>query len=76
MSTLDLSFPLFATQPVPADHGYLLYAALSDALPLLHQKDGVAIHPIRGLSVGGGEMQLNERSRCSEGDRKGAFDVP
>ena len=31
--TIDLSFPIIATQPIPADHGYHLYAALSNTLP-------------------------------------------
>ena len=46
MPTVDLSFQIVATQPIPADHGYHLYAALSKTLPVLHQHNGIAVHPI------------------------------
>ena len=60
--TIDLHFPLIATQPIPADHGYCVYSALSHALPVLHQHNGIAVHPIRGTQVGDRQLQLDDRS--------------
>jgi CRISPR-associated protein Cas6 len=52
MTTVDLAFPITCASSIPADHGYLLYAALSKQLPELHEAEGVAIHPIRGRQDG------------------------
>jgi len=62
MPTIELSFPIIATQPIPADHGYHLYAALSNALPVLHQLNGIGVHPIRGTQIGNRMLGLNEHS--------------
>jgi CRISPR-associated protein Cas6 len=64
MNTLELVFPLIATQPIPSDHGYMLFAAITQCLPELH--DGarkLAVHPIRGRQIGNRMMQLTEQSR-------------
>lgn len=52
---LDVAFPLSAPaapgQPaaqVPVDHGYALYGALCQRLPVLHAAPWLAIHPLRG----------------------------
>ncbi len=58
MTTLELSFPLLATTPIPADHGYLLYSALSRVIPEVHSSNGVAVHPIRGRQFGDRLMSL------------------
>lgn len=63
MSIVDLAFPLISIQPIPADHGYPLYGALSRILPQLHESNGIAVHPIRGQQIGNRQLQLNERSR-------------
>jgi len=63
MTTVDLAFPLMSTTPIPADHGYHLYAAMSRTLPSLHQQNGVGVHPIRGQQIGNRQLGLNERSR-------------
>lgn len=63
MSHIDLSFSLVGPAVIPADHGYHLYAALSRVLPLLHETNGIAVHPIRGLQIGDRQMSLTERSR-------------
>ncbi len=55
---LDLSFSLVATQPIAADHGYLLYAALSKILPELHTVNGIAVHPISGRQTGNRQLAL------------------
>ena len=74
MPKVDLSFPLLGGQ-IPADHGYLLYAAVSRLLPVAHPAvgqafqpdtppaDGYAIHPLRGRQLGGRTLQLTEHSR-------------
>jgi CRISPR-associated protein Cas6 len=60
---VDLAFSLVSTHAVPADHGYLLYSAVSRMLPEAHQADGYGIHPIRGRQLGGRTLQLTEQSR-------------
>ncbi len=60
---VDLAFSIVCPHAVPADHGYLLYAAISRALPEVHQADGFGIHPIAGRQLGGRTLQLTERSR-------------
>jgi CRISPR-associated protein Cas6 len=63
MPIIDLAFPLISIQPIPADHGYYLYGALSRILPQLHESNGIAVHPIRGQQTGNRQLQLNGRSR-------------
>ena len=63
MPTVDLAFAVLATEPIPADHGYHLYGALSRILPQLHETNGIAVHPIRGQQIGNRQLQLNDRSR-------------
>lgn len=62
---IDLSFSLLATQPIPSDHGYPLYAAISRVLPELHAANGIGIHPIRGRMIGDRQMQLADFSRLT-----------
>ena len=52
MTTVDLAFPITSATSIPADHGYLLYSALSKQIPALHEAEGIAIHPIRGRQDG------------------------
>ena len=52
MTKVDLAFELVGQQPIPADHGYALYGALSRVLPAVHRDNGVAIHPIGGQQMG------------------------
>src|SRR5579875_2280383 len=59
---LDLSFPLTGLS-LPADHGYLLYAALTTAEPELHHRVDYGVHPIAGLPLLGRRLQLTPRSR-------------
>lgn len=60
---VDLAFSIVCPHAVPADHGYLLYSAVSRMLPEAHQTDGYGIHPIRGRQLGGRTLQLTEHSR-------------
>ncbi|MBI2823132.1 MAG: type I-MYXAN CRISPR-associated protein Cas6/Cmx6 [Planctomycetia bacterium] len=55
---VDLTFRLQGTEPIPADHGYALYAAVSHLIPELHRENGVAIHPIRGRQIGDRKLML------------------
>lgn len=50
-SVVDVVFPLTGPQ-APADHGYLLYSALSRVLPEIHQSHWCAVHPLSGRIVG------------------------
>lgn len=63
MPTVDLAFAVLAAEPIPADHGYHLYGALSRISPQLHETNGIAVHPIRGQQIGNRQLQLNDRSR-------------
>lgn len=63
--TIDLAFALVGTAPLPADHGYHLYAAISHALPAVHEPNGIAVHPIRGRQIGDRQMALCEWSRLT-----------
>lgn len=65
MPHIDLAFRLTATQPLAADHGYVLYGAVSRLLPDAHRENGIAIHPIRGRIVGPRQMMLAEFSRLT-----------
>jgi CRISPR-associated protein Cas6 len=49
---VDLAFRLQGTGPIPADHGYVLYAAVSRLIPEVHGEIGVALHPIYGRQNG------------------------
>lgn len=55
---VDLSFSLVGNKSVAADHGYVLYGAISRLLPAAHQENGVAVHPIRGRQVGNRQLAL------------------
>ncbi len=63
MNIIDLSFPVFSQSPLPVDHGYVLYSALSRVLPELHESNGIAVHSIRGHQIGSRQLQLAEHSR-------------
>ena len=59
---VDLAFPISSASPVPADHGYHLYSAISRLLPAVHRRGGIGIHPIRGTQIGDRQLALNHRS--------------
>lgn len=62
---VDLAFSLSSIEPIPADHGYLLYSAVSHVVPTAHEPNGIAIHPIRGRIIGNRQMQLCDWSRLT-----------
>jgi len=62
---VDVSFPITTRHPIPADHAYLLYSAVSRVLPELHGGNGFGIHPIRGQQIGGRTLRLCDFSRLT-----------
>lgn len=57
---INVSFSLAGKQ-LPADHGYLLYSAISKSSSSLHGIDWLAIELISGLPSGRGLIDLPER---------------
>jgi CRISPR-associated protein Cas6 len=55
---LDLEFPVTSTSAINADHGYHLYAGLSQALSTAHSENGIGVHPIRGRQIGNRMLEL------------------
>jgi hypothetical protein len=45
---VELAFRISSQRPIPADHGYFLYAAVSRELPAMHADNGIGSHWIRG----------------------------
>lgn len=67
MPVVDLLFPVRGG-PVPLDHGYLLFSALSRRLPGLHERRDLGIFPLRGAQGERGTLHLGNgalRLRCS-----------
>jgi CRISPR-associated protein Cas6 len=65
---VDCAFGLYAASgdaTLPADNGYLLYAAISRVLPLVHAGDEIGIHPLRGQLVGNRSLLLPRRARLT-----------
>ena len=62
---IELIFSLTAAHPIPSDHGYLLYSAISQLLPEVHGENRLAIHPIRGQQIGDRMIQLTNHSCLS-----------
>jgi CRISPR-associated protein Cas6 len=55
-----VSFSLAGKQ-LPAEHGYLVYSAISRSIPSLHGIDWLAIELIGGFPSGRGSIALSER---------------
>lgn len=62
---IDLAFPIQASTPIPSDHGYKLYSAISHAVPQAHSENGLAIHPIQGRLIGNRELAIQPWSRLA-----------
>ncbi len=58
---VDVGFPARGST-LPADHGYLLFSALCQALPRLSHEPGWALHPVHGKRDGARCIQLGPRS--------------
>jgi len=59
---LELVFSLIGAHPIPSDHGYLLYSAISQLVPDVHAENSLAVHPIQGRQIGNRQIQLIDRS--------------
>lgn len=55
---VDLSFSLIGNKTIAADHGYVLYGAISRLLPEVHRENGIAVHPVRGRLIGNRQLML------------------
>jgi len=62
MPSVDVAFPLVGAG-APADHGYVLYAAMSRAVPSLHRAQWLGVHALPGLPVGNGTLALRRGAR-------------
>lgn len=62
MSHVDIAYAV-SGEPLPWDHSYDLWRALSDAAPALLADLSVAVLPVRGASAGEGTVVLQRRSR-------------
>ena len=60
---LELVFSLIAAHPIPSDHGYLLFSAISQLVPEVHAENSLAVYPIRGRQIGNRQIELIDRSR-------------
>lgn len=58
---VDIGFPVRGAK-LPADHGYLLFSALCEAIPRLSHEPGWALHPIDGKREGTRGIRLGPRS--------------
>ncbi len=63
---VDASFHLNATEPIPLDHGYGLFAGISRVLPELHQSVmNWAVLPVRGLNRRDHMLSIVDSSRLT-----------
>jgi CRISPR-associated protein Cas6 len=60
---VDVSFVISCQTPLPADHGYILYSALSRSCPELYSENGIAVHPLCGQLIAPRQLQLQPWSR-------------
>jgi len=63
MPVVDVAFPFLDQVAIPADHGYLVFAAVSRVMPRIRDEQNVGIHPIRGQLLGGRTLMLTRASR-------------
>jgi CRISPR-associated protein Cas6 len=61
---VNISFPIQGQQ-LPADHGYLVYSAISRAFPALHSVDWLGIELISGFPSGPGLIALDVSQAAS-----------
>lgn len=64
MPVIDLAFHVLGSA-IPADHGFLLFSAVSEAIPSLHASEGVGIHSIAGRLSGDRRLSLTDHSRLT-----------
>lgn len=59
---VDLKYRITTEDSVPVDHGYHLYAALSNLVPDLHQQNEIGIHSLRGKYLQNHHLKLRTGS--------------
>lgn len=60
---VDVKFSLSGRgDPLPADHAYAVYSAISRLLPNVHQNVEIGVHPIAGVQTGDRRMMLKPTS--------------
>lgn len=60
---VDVRFSLSGRgDPLPADHAYAVYSAVSRLLPNVHEKANLGVHPIAGIQTGDRRMLLKPTS--------------
>lgn len=64
MSFIDVVFNLQGDQ-IPADHGYLLYSAISHLVPGIHDGEEFGIHAVAGRFVGDRMLELEPHSHLA-----------
>ena len=64
MPIVDVAFRLQGSE-IPADHGYLLFAAVTDLVPGLHEDESVGILPVSGRLAGDRQLSITEFSRLT-----------
>jgi CRISPR-associated protein Cas6 len=62
MPIVDVSFPLQITS-MPRDHGYVLYSAVSRAVPALHGAKWLGIHPLSGRAIDCDLLEIGRHAR-------------
>lgn len=60
-SAINVQFPVEGDK-LPADHGYLLYAAISQLKPELHETGWLGVEMISGMPAGDGLIALPRRA--------------
>lgn len=59
---VDLMFKLRGA-PIPLDNGYVIYSALSNICPSIHELEPIGIHPIAGRPTKNNLLELTAQSR-------------
>lgn len=73
--SVNISFPIQGQQ-LPADHGYLVYSAISRAFPALHSVDWLGIELISGFPSGQGLITLSANSKLGTQNSKLCLRIP
>ncbi len=63
-NTIELAFKLKGAV-IPADHGYLLFSALTKAVEPIHSISDIGLHNISGEPTSNRLLKLNDRSRLT-----------
>lgn len=61
MPTIDVFFRIQGKR-LPADHGYLLYSAISRLIPTIHEDISLGLHPVSGAPCGNRQISLSANS--------------